>query len=103
MDRDELDARRSDDRPETFKETVARLYNDADLHLETEALPDLHVSFNDPIVLSFDCMPGGAISAETIRARMSKARAKLLQVRSITYLSNSIAGLLLLLTFGEPR
>ena len=83
MDRDKLDARRSNDRPETFEEVVARLYNDPNLYLETKPLPNLHVSFTDPIPLPFDSMPGGMITAETMKGPMSEARAKLLQVSKI--------------------
>jgi hypothetical protein len=91
MDKDELDARRSTDRPETFEEVVARLYNDASLHLETEPLPTLHTTFSETIELPFDSMPGGKITSETVKMRMSESRAKLLQVSYYSPLASYVS------------
>jgi hypothetical protein len=80
MTRAELDARNSSERPETFAEVVARKYNDPDVVFVTEKLPDLHMAFSDEIELEFDDMPGGKITAEEAKKRITEARAKLLQV-----------------------
>ena len=82
LERDELDAHNSSMRPETFNEVVARLYNDPELELWTEALPELHITFAEPIDCSFEFMPGGKISVEDVKKKLSDARAKLTQVRS---------------------
>ena len=58
MDRQELDARNSASRPETFFESVARVFNDDTTFFITESLPDLHYSFAHPMSLAFDDMPG---------------------------------------------
>jgi hypothetical protein len=81
MKRDELDA--STDHPEApplFEQVVSDLYNDADTVYWTEALPTLHSMFSEPIKLEFRCMPGGKITAETVKSKMAEARAKLVQV-----------------------
>lgn len=81
LDKDELDAGQNhSDRPKTFEEIVADLYNDVSFVAITEALPDLHTDFAEPIALTFRDMPGGKITAETVKSRMSDARAKVLQV-----------------------
>ena len=80
MDRDKLSARNHADRPETHDEVVARLYNDESFIPSTEALPDLHVTFSEEIELPFYTMPGGRITAELVKSKMSDARVKLLQV-----------------------
>ena len=71
----------SEDRPETCEEAVARVHNEGLLVLTTEGLPNLHERFSVPIETQFDDMPGGAINAEDVKARMGDARAKLIQVR----------------------
>ena len=80
LDRPALDARNNDARPLNFYDTVAELFNDPDLTLTTEALPDLHTAFKDPISLRFADMPGGAITGEEVKRRFADARAKLIQV-----------------------
>jgi hypothetical protein len=78
--RDELDARNSDKRPETYDEVVARLYNDPDLEFYTESLAGLHDTFARPINLDYDLMPGGEITPEDVKKKVGDARAKLMQV-----------------------
>jgi len=80
-DRALLDIGNAENRPETYDEAVARVYNDGDLTLTTDALPNLHEKYTEPIILEFEDMPGGAINAEDVKARMGDARAKLIQVR----------------------
>jgi hypothetical protein len=82
FEHDELDARNSDNRPETYEAVVARLYNDPDLDFYTESLPGLHDSFARPICLDYTLMPGGDISAEDVKKKVGDARAKLMQVSS---------------------
>ena len=82
MDREELDARNSDQRPETYEEVVARVYNDPDIVFYTEVLPDLHADFADCTSLEFAEMPGGNISAEDVKKKIGEARVNLMQVRT---------------------
>ena len=80
LDRQQLDARNSDVRPATFEEVVASLYNDERVEFFTECLPDLHITFAEPIDLHFQYMPGGEITAEDVKKKVGDARAKLIQV-----------------------
>jgi len=79
LERDELDAGHSAERPPTYEEAVALVYNNRDYVFCTEALPNLHENFSEPIELIFSEMPGGAITAEDVKARIGDARAKLIQ------------------------
>jgi hypothetical protein len=55
-----LDAGKAhDERPGTFEDIVAELYNDEIFIAVTEALLELHMDFDEPIMLPFDKMPGG--------------------------------------------
>jgi hypothetical protein len=85
MTREELDARNSDARPPTYFEKVAELYNSDILYISS-ALPELHSTFAESMVLSFDEMPGGAITADDAKTRLGEARAKMISVSS--YFSN---------------
>ena len=78
--REELDARNSDARPPSFYAVVAKKYNNPDWVPTTEALPDLHHDFNDPVELHFHDMPGGEITPEEVKTRFGDARAKLIQI-----------------------
>jgi len=80
MDRAELDAGDWSDRPESFEEAVACVYNDEAKVLTTEALPSLHEMFAEPMELRFSDMPGGKINAEDVKSRLGDCRAKLVQV-----------------------
>jgi hypothetical protein len=80
MEKDELDARNSEERPDSYEQIVADLFNDPDCDCRTDALPSLHAMFALPIDLPFKDMPGGKIDAETVKSRLADARAKLLQV-----------------------
>jgi hypothetical protein len=44
------------------------------------ALPELHSTFADSMVLSFDEMPGGAIATDEAKTRLGEARAKIILV-----------------------
>jgi hypothetical protein len=79
MSREELDARNSDARPPTYYEKVAELYNSEVIYISS-ALPDLHSTFADSMVLAFDEMPGGAITADEAKTRLGEARAKMISV-----------------------
>ena len=79
MDRQELDARNSASRPETFFESVARVFNDDTTFFITESLPDLHYSFAHPMTLAFDDMPG-PVTPEECKKRFADARAKLIKL-----------------------
>lgn len=83
MERDELDARNSDKRPETFFEVVARLYNNNKLTIHIPSLPEVHSEFADQMNLKFEDMPGGEISVEDVKKRITELRAKTTQVRNI--------------------
>lgn len=81
MERDELDARNHINRPDTCDEVVARRHNDPDFVPSTVALPDLHEAFAEPILLPFNEMPGGALTASEVKKKITECRAKLMQVR----------------------
>eukprot|EP00978_Attheya_sp_CCMP212_P046550 scaffold398330_cov24-Attheya_sp.AAC.1 len=52
-----LDARNSSSRPPTFYEIVAEKFNDSAFNPTTEALPNLHEYFANPIELKFEDAP----------------------------------------------
>jgi len=79
-DQAELDIGDSVDRPDTFEEAVARIYNDPDILFTTESLPSLHEFFANSIDLPFNEMPGGPLTAEDVKSRIGDARAKVIQV-----------------------
>ena len=78
--REELDARNNEERPETFEEVVATLYNDPENVYYTELLPELHFVYADVMELDFTDMPGGKISAEDVKKKIAECRVKLIQV-----------------------
>ena len=79
MDHQELDARNSSDRPLTFEEMAAQLFNDENFLPATESLPDLCSTFADPIVLPFSLMPG-PIAADQVKSKLADARVKLMKI-----------------------
>jgi len=81
-DRAELDAGVSTERPDTFEEAVASIYNDEAIVLTTDVLPNLHELFSDPMTLRFSEMPGGELTDEEVKSRIGDARAKIIQVTS---------------------
>ena len=83
LDRQQLDARNSDVRPSTFEEVVSKLYNNPTVEFFTECLPELHMTFAEPIDLHFQYMPGGEITPEDVKKKVGDARAKLIQVRRL--------------------
>jgi hypothetical protein len=94
MDRSELDARNSDNRPPTVYEVVAELFNDPELVFELDPMPDLHHFFDRVYHLDFASMPG-PITAEEAKKRLADSRAKLLKL--IARWERSGNG------FGQPR
>ena len=80
--RDELDARNSAERPETYVEVVTRIYNDQTEVFYTESLPGLHSNFSETLELKFEEMPGGKITVEDCKKKIADARVKLMTVRS---------------------
>ena len=91
MARDELDARGHKDRPLAYDEIVVNLYNNETFVPVTEALPDMHNTFAQPMELPFAEMPGGKISSDAVKVRMSESRAKLLQVGHLLFGSDLLA------------
>ncbi|CAB9530620.1 unknown protein [Seminavis robusta] len=80
MNREELDARNSDERPPSYAQVVAGIYNDATWTPVTEALPELHSLFEEPISLPFNEMPGGEVSQEEVKTRIADSRARLISI-----------------------
>jgi len=81
-DRAELDAGVSTERPDTFEEAIASIYNDEAIVLTTDVLPNLHELFSDPMTLRFSERPGGESTAEEAKSRIGDAHAKIIQVTS---------------------
>lgn len=84
LTRPQLDARNHQDRPETPFQMVARLYN-SDKVYTTIPLGDMHSFFSEAHVLNFDEMPGGEITPEEAKDRWADARAKTVQVRTMSW------------------
>ena len=64
---------------------VADLFNDPKNVYWTEALPELHSAFAEPIELRFEDMPG-PITAEQAKNRFSDGRGCLIQVRLLKFI-----------------
>jgi hypothetical protein len=77
LNRSELDGRNSLERPKTWYEKTAEVYNSDEIFY-TECLPDLHETFAEPMALNLEDMPGGPITADTVKVRLSDARARLI-------------------------
>jgi len=80
MNRAQLDARKSTDRPPTFYEEAAALYNNQNFNPTTSSFPDLHSDFAEPISLPASEAPI-PVNAEKIKLQLADARAKLTMVR----------------------
>ncbi|CAB9518311.1 hypothetical protein SEMRO_922_G220650.1 [Seminavis robusta] len=78
-ERDELDARNSENRPETVYEACARLFNDPDHEVMSRCLPDLHFTFSEVIDCSFENMPG-KVTPDEVKRRWGDSRAKLIKI-----------------------
>ncbi|CAB9521959.1 hypothetical protein SEMRO_1254_G256390.1 [Seminavis robusta] len=87
-DRDELDARNSENRPENIFEACARLFNDADHDVYSRCLPELHFTFADILDCSFENMPG-RITPDEVKRRWGDCRAKLIKIISKWELSGN--------------
>lgn len=77
--KDQLDARNSDAHPPTYYAKVAEFYNSPEV-FATYAWPDLHEDFAEIKLLDIEDMPGGRITAEEVKARLSDTHAKLIMV-----------------------
>ncbi|CAB9524785.1 hypothetical protein SEMRO_1585_G284060.1 [Seminavis robusta] len=78
-DRDELDARNSDNRPETIFEACSRLFNDPEKEVYSQCLPDLHYSFAEVLDCCFEKMPG-LVTPDEVKRRWGDCRAKLIKI-----------------------
>eukprot|EP00797_Seminavis_robusta_P033134 Sro760_g198310.2 (404) ;mRNA; r:6027-7238 len=75
LERQELDARNSDDRPMTFFEALANKYNDDFWVANSEAMPDLHPDFTiEHDIYSTDCP--GKVTADFIKKQWNQAKLK---------------------------
>ena len=81
MEHDELDGRNHEERPPTWHEKIAELYNSAKVYV-TEALPDLHEDFAYQRTLRLADLPGGKITVQDVKSRLADARAKLIVIIS---------------------
>ena len=81
LTREELDARNCEDRPSSYYQLVADLYNAEWYNPKTAADPDLHDLFRTQISLPFSEMPGGRMTPEDVKNRFCDCRGKLIQVR----------------------
>ena len=81
MDRQVLDARNSSERPTEYYEEVANLFNSKRVYV-SYSLPDVHESFATCKLLKFEDMPGGAITAADVKARLGDARARMIAIIS---------------------
>jgi len=79
LDQQQLDARNNDDRPQTFDEVVANLFNDNEFEPVTESLPNLSSTFSEPIELPFSLMPG-EVTPEQVKSKLADARCRLMKV-----------------------
>jgi hypothetical protein len=80
LPRQEMEARNHDDRPLDFYELIAKFYNDDSVVITTIILPDLWYTWAYSHDLYFHDMPGGEITAEDAKKRLSDCRAKLIYV-----------------------
>jgi DNA-directed RNA polymerase subunit L len=88
LNREELDARKSDKRPKTFEQEAAELFNDATFAPRSLHLPSLHSEFNQTKILRLEDMPG-VITPEEVKLRMADSRSKLMAVISNWELSGN--------------
>jgi hypothetical protein len=67
------------------------VYNDNNIVLWTDALPELHRDFASRICLKFEDMPGGKLSTEDVKTRIADARARVIVVSTIGNVKMSLA------------
>jgi hypothetical protein len=84
----EVDGRNSDKRPPTWHEKIAELYN-SKKEYKTLVLPELHCDFADARTLCFEDMPGGTITAASVKTRLGDARARMITIISKWELSGN--------------
>jgi hypothetical protein len=82
LTRAELDARNSEEKPPEYWVLIAEKFNDPNTVYVSYAVPELHSTFGQPITLTFENMPGGAITPDECKIRYGDARAKLISVSS---------------------
>ena len=80
LNKNELQNRNDEERPHDYYEVVCELYNDESIIFVSNAMPSLHASFNDPLILRFFEMPGGKLSAEDVKRKVTESKARTLQV-----------------------
>jgi hypothetical protein len=88
LNREELDARNSDQRPKTYEQEAAELFNNTAFAPTSLHLPSLHSDFDQAKLLRLEDMPG-AITPEEVKSRMADSRAKLMVVISNWELSSN--------------
>lgn len=80
LNKNELQNRNDEERPKDYYEVIRDVFNDESIVFISEALPALHVSFADPLMLKFSEMPGGELSTEDVKRKVTEAKARTLQV-----------------------
>jgi hypothetical protein len=85
LPRQEMEARNHDERPLDFYELVTKYYNDDSIVITTAVLPELWYTWAYEHELYFHDMPGGEITPEDAKKRLSDCRAKLIYVSASTY------------------
>ena len=77
-DREETDARNSPDKPESFEEKCAKLFNNPDYNPTTNVYSDLHAIFSYPIELTQSSCP--TVTPQKIKEKLSESRAKVVML-----------------------
>ncbi|KAL3935163.1 MAG: hypothetical protein SGARI_003087, partial [Bacillariaceae sp.] len=80
LNKNELQNRNDEERPRDYYEVIRDEYNDEGNVIVSEAMPSLHVLFIEPITLRFSQMPGGELSTEDVKRKVTEAKARTLQV-----------------------
>ena len=80
LERPELDARNSNNRPKTFEEVVTELYNDFSITFQSKVFLGLSHEFAFPIELKFYKIPGGQITRQEVKSSVADACVKIISV-----------------------
>jgi hypothetical protein len=82
MNRQELDARNSEQRKPNFYELAANKFNDHGFNPQSLILPDLHEDFKDPLDLSTaTALVPTPVTAAFIKQKFGRAKLSLTTVR----------------------
>ena len=73
-DREETDARNSPDKPESFEEKCAKLFNNPDYNPTTNVYSDLHANFSYPIESTQSSCP--TVTPQKSRRNLVRAEPK---------------------------